>query len=59
MRCWVKEDNRDIRIQGIRWLTREHRRAGKSACSPVVYLEGRVDLNRGLCMARKIFRTTE
>jgi len=61
MRRWIEEDNKGTRAQilGIRWLTQEHRRVGKLAPSPVTYMKERIGLNQGLCMGRKLFRTTE
>jgi len=59
MRRWVEEDNRGIQILGIRWLIQEHRRAGKLASSLVIYMKEKINLNHGLRMGRRIFRTTE
>jgi len=59
MRRSIEEDNKGIgaRTLGIRWLIQEHRRAGKLASWLVIYLKGGIDLNRGLGMGRRVFRT--
>ena len=44
---------------GIRWLVQEHRREGKLASSLVIYMKEGRDLNKGLHMARRVYRTTE
>ena len=60
MRQWIEEDNRgSLQILGIRWLLREDRRLGKLASSLVIYLNNKVNINWGVHMGRKIFRTTE
>lgn len=49
MRRWIEEGNKgNVSILGIRWLLKEHRRAGKLASSLVIYLKDSVDINRGL-----------
>lgn len=58
MRCWIEEDNQGIQILGIRWLVKGDRRAGKLAPSLVIYLKDKANINRGVHMGRKIFRTT-
>jgi len=60
MRRWIEEDNKGTgaQILGIRWLTQEHRRVGKLASSLVIYMKESIDLNQGLRMGRKLFRTT-
>ena len=57
MRRWI-EDNQGTQILGIRWLVKEDRRAGKLAHSLVIYLKDKVNINQGVRMRRKIFRTT-
>ena len=60
IRRWIEEDNRgSALILGLWWLVREYRRTGKSASSLVIYMKNKVDLNKGLRMGRRIFRTTE
>ena len=58
MRRWIKEDNKNITILGIRWLWKECRRAGKAASLLVIYLQGEININQGIRMGRRIFRTT-
>ncbi|KAF8446582.1 hypothetical protein BGX38DRAFT_1270963 [Terfezia claveryi] len=60
MRRWIEEDNKltGVQILGIRWLTQEHRRAGKMASSLVIYMKDRINLDQGLRMGRRFFRTT-
>ncbi|KAF8430832.1 hypothetical protein BGX38DRAFT_1263559 [Terfezia claveryi] len=60
MRRWIEEDNKltGVQILGIRWLTQEHRRAGKMASSLVIYMKDRINLDQGLRMGRRLFRTT-
>ena len=59
MRRWIEEDNiGDVQIVGIRWLLQEHRRVGKLASSLVIYVNQSVTVERGLCMGRRIYRTT-
>ena len=60
MRRRIEEDNRGkAKILGIRWLVRQDRRTGRSASSLVIYMKNMIDLNKGLRMGRRIFRTTE
>ncbi|KAF8426118.1 hypothetical protein BGX38DRAFT_1279077 [Terfezia claveryi] len=60
MRRWIEEDNKStgVQILGIRWLTQEHRRAGKMASSLVIYMKERINIDQGLRMGRRFFRTT-
>jgi len=60
IRRWIEEDNhRGVQVQGIRWLTQEHRRVGKLASSLVIYLKEKIDLNHRLRIGRRLFRITE
>ncbi|KAF8433847.1 hypothetical protein BGX38DRAFT_1275891 [Terfezia claveryi] len=60
MRRWIEEDNKltGAQIVGIRWLTQEYRRAGKLASSLVIYMKEKINLDQGLRMGRRFFRTT-
>ncbi|KAF8458711.1 hypothetical protein BGX38DRAFT_1265022 [Terfezia claveryi] len=60
MRRWIEEDNKStgVQILGIRWLMQEHRRAGKMASSLVIYMKERINIDQGLRMGRRFFRTT-
>jgi len=46
MRRWIEEDYKgtEAQIVGIRWLTQEHRRAGKLASSLAIYMKDKMDL---------------
>ena len=44
---------------GIRWLVGETRRTAKFASFLVIYMKNQIDLNKGLRIGRRIFRTTE
>jgi len=59
MHRWLEEDNKGTGAQllRIRWLTQEHRRAGKLASSLVIYVKEKIDLGQRLRMGRKLFRT--
>ena len=60
MRRWIEEHNKGTaQILGIRWLVGEDRRTGKTASSMVIYMKNKIDLNKGLRMGRRFFRTTE
>jgi len=60
IRRWIEEDNhRGVEVQGIRWLTQEHRRIGKLAYSLVIHLKEKIDLNHRLRIGRRHFRITE
>jgi len=56
MRRWVEDDNKGMKIVGIRWLLREDRR-GQEASSLVTYMRDPVEV-RSLRMGRRLFRTT-
>ena len=58
MRRWIEEDNKSVPILGIHWLLKQCRRAGKVASSLVIYLGDEIDINQGVRMERRIFRTT-
>jgi len=53
---WIEEDNRGVRIVGIRWLLKEDRR-GHEASSLVIYMRDLVEVKR-LRKGRRLFRTT-
>jgi len=53
MRRWVEEDNRGVKVVGIRWLLREDRR-GQEASSLVIYMRDRREV-RSLRMGRRLF----
>ena len=59
LRRWIKEDNNDIEVLGIRWLLQEPRRAGKAASSLVIYLGEIINISKGVRMGRRAFRTTQ
>ena len=48
-----------VTILGIRWLLQETRRTGKAASSLVIYLKEGININKGVRMGRRIFRTTQ
>jgi len=56
MRRWIEEDNKGVKILGIRWLLREDRR-GKVASSLVIYMSDLMEVTK-LRMGRRLFRTT-
>jgi len=56
MRRWIGENNKGVKIVGIRWLLREDRR-GQEASSLVIYMGDPVGV-RSLRMGRRLFRTT-
>jgi len=56
MRRWIEEDNRGIKILGIRWLLRGDRR-GQVASSLVIYMQDPIEATK-LRMGRRLFRTT-
>jgi len=56
MRRWIEEDNKGVKILGIRWLLKEDRRE-QVASSLVIYLKDPVESTR-LRMGRRLFRTT-
>ena len=53
MRRWIEEDNRGVKIMGIRWLLREDRQ-GQVASSLVIYMRDPVEATMG----RRLFRIT-
>ena len=56
---WIEEDNQgSIKFLGTRWLLSAERRTGKLASSLVIYLKDKIDINRGIRMVRRVFRTT-
>ena len=55
MRRWMEEDNRGVKIMGIR-LTREQK-PGKVASSLVIYMKSAVEMGK-IHMGRKLFYTT-
>ena len=57
MRRWIEEDNKGLRILGIRWLLKEDRR-GQLASSLVIYMKDPVGCGTKLRMGRRLFRTT-
>ena len=56
MRRWIEEDNKRVKILGIRWLLREDRR-GQVASSLVIYMRDLMEVTK-LRMGRRLFRTT-
>ena len=56
MRRWIEEDNKGVKILGIRWLLREDRR-GQVASSLVIYMRDLIEVTK-LRMGRRLFRTT-
>ena len=59
IRQWIEEDNKgNVLIMGIRWLLKECRRGEKLASSLVIHSKDEIDINQGLRMGRKVFRTT-
>jgi len=54
----IEDNQRGVHVPGIRWLTQEHRRAGKMTPSLVLYLKDTIDLNHGVRIRRRIFRIT-
>jgi len=56
MRRWIEEDNKGVKILGIRWLLREDRR-GQVASSLVIYMRDLMEVTK-LRMGRRLFRTT-
>ncbi|KAF8455010.1 hypothetical protein BGX38DRAFT_1267618 [Terfezia claveryi] len=57
MARWLEEDNKGVKVAGVRWLLQEGRRLGKAASSLVIYLTTPVSPGK-LRMGRKCFRTT-
>jgi len=55
MSRWLKEDNKGVEIQGIRWLLKEVA-LGKTASSLVIYMKS-AEVTGKLRMGRKLFRT--
>ena len=55
MRQWIEEDNKEVEVMGIRWLTRGHS-PGKRASALVIYLQSAVEIGR-LTMGRKSYYT--
>jgi len=56
MRRWIEEDNRGVKILGIRWLLREDQR-GQVASSLVIYMRDPIEATK-LRMGGRLFRTT-
>ena len=56
MRRWIEEDNKGVRILGIRWLLREDRR-GQVVSPLVIYMQDLMEVTK-LRMGRRLFRTT-
>ena len=56
MRRWIEEDNRGVKILGIRWLLREDRRR-QVASSLVIYMCDPIEITK-LRMGRRLFRAT-
>jgi len=56
MRRWIEEDNKGVRILGIRWLLREDWR-GQVASSLVIHMKGLMGVTK-LRMGRGLFRST-
>jgi len=55
-RRWIEEDNKGVKMLGIRWLLREDRR-GQVASSLVIYMRDLMEVTK-LRMGRRLFRTT-
>jgi len=56
MRRWIEEDNKGVKILGIRWLLWEDRR-GQVASSLVIYMRDLIEVTK-LRMGRRLFHTT-